>query len=280
MKEAENTDSVFQMNDHMNIPSGNNVSERQTQIEDLVRQRGFCSIDSLADHFQVSPQTIRRDVNQLCSRGIAQRRHGGVQRFSGAANLAYARRQILQVGSKNAIADCVCDHIPDGASLAIGIGTTPEIVARRLLGHRNLRIFTNNLNVAMIVCANPTFEVTIAGGRLRNEDRDAVGSNAEALFSAYKVDIGIYGVAGVDDDGTLLDFYEEEVAGRQAIRRCSRTTFLVLDHTKFDRTAHVRGGHLTESTKVFCDRLPSPRIIRMLSSSEATLVVPEGNRQT
>ena len=259
----------------MNISTDLIVSERQAQIEDLIRQRGFCSIDSLADHFQVSPQTIRRDVNQLCSRGIAQRRHGGVQRFTGGANLSYDRRQILQAGSKNGIADCVCDHVPDGASLAIGIGTTPEIVARRLIGHRNLRIFTNNLNVAMIVCANPTFEVTIAGGRLRNEDRDAVGPGAEVLFSAYKVDIGIYGVAGVDADGTLLDFYEEEVAARQAIRRCSRTTFLVLDHTKFGRTAHVRGGHLTESTKVFCDRSPSPEIVAMLAASEAALIVPE-----
>jgi DeoR family glycerol-3-phosphate regulon repressor len=187
--------------------------------------------------------------------------------------MAYAWRRILGNDAKQAIAREVGRHVPNGVSVAFSIGTTSEIVSKALLSHEYLRIFTNNLNIAMLACTNPTFEVTIAGGRLRNEDRDVMGSGMETLFKAYKVDIGIYGVAGVDEDGTLLDFYEEEVRARQIIRENSRKVFLVLDHTKFGRAAHVRGGKIDEATKVFCDRTPPASICAILEGSGAQLIV-------
>ena len=87
------------------------------------------------------------------------------------------------------------------------------------------------------------------------------------------VDIGIFGVAGVGEDGTLLDFYEEEVRARQLIRENSRSTFLVLDRSKFHRNAYVRGGHISEATKVFCDARPPESIIDMLRDSGSKLVI-------
>lgn len=101
----------------------------------------------------------------------------------------------------------------------------------------------------------------------------------EALFSAYKVDIGIYGVAGVDEDGTLLDFYQEEVRARQMIRENCRSAFLVLDHTKFGRAAHVRGGKINEATKIFCYPTPPPpaAVLSIVAQSGAQLIVCKGD---
>ena len=121
------------------------------------------------------------------------------------------------------------EYVPDGSSLAFSIGTTPQVVAEGLLRHENLRIFTNNLNIAMLACENASFEVNIVGGRIRNSDRDVLGPGMDEFLSSYMVDIGVYGVAGVAEDGTLLDFYEEEVQARRLIRDNSRSTFLVLD---------------------------------------------------
>lgn len=253
------------------------LSERQAQIAEMVRQQDFIRVEDLARHFQVTPQTIRRDLNLLCERGIARRLHGGVQRMNIPGNVAYAWRQTLNIEAKTAIAREVARHVPNGVSLAFSIGTTPEIVSKALLDHQLLRIFTNNLNIAMLACTNPTFEVTVAGGRLRNEDRDVVGAGMEALFGAYKVDIGIYGVAGVDEDGTLLDFYEEEVRARQMIRQNSRSAYLVLDHTKVGRAAHVRGGRIDEATTIFCDRTPPAAIVSMVEQSGARLILCKGD---
>jgi len=249
------------------------LSERQAQIADLVREEGFLGVDNLANRYNVTSQTIRRDLTIICDCGLGRRRHGGVERISGSGNLSYRSRQILARGAKEKIADKVREHVPHHTTLAFSIGTTPEIVAAALLKHESLRIFTHNLNIAMLACSNPSFEVHIAGGRVRNNDCDVLGKGMETLLSSYIFDIGIYGVAGVDEDGTLLDFTDEEVQARQLIHKNSRKTFLVLDHTKFSRAAHVRGGQIGEATKVFCDEKPPTRIMEILDKSGSELIL-------
>ena len=255
------------------------LSERQVQIAELVRDEGFLTVDVLAEKFRLTTQTIRRDLNALCDHSLVRRRHGGVEPPPETGNLAYGSRQILARREKQAIAREVAKHVPNGASLTFSIGTTPELVAEALLHHEGLRVFTNNLNIAMLACSNPEFEVLIAGGRLRNSDRDILGTGIEGFFASYMVDIGIFGVAGVGENGTLLDFYEGEVRARQLIRENSRSTFLVLDHSKFHRTAHVRGGDIREVTKVFCDAPPPDRIVEMLAESGSELVICGGGEE-
>ena len=249
------------------------LSERQVEITERLREQGFLAVETLAEDFRVTTQTIRRDLTTLCDHGLARRRHGGIELPPGGGNLAYVSRQILARGAKQAIAQEVARHIPDYASVAISIGTTPEVVATALLQHKGLRIFTNNLNVALLACTNPTFEVNIAGGRIRNSDNDILGPDIENFFSSYIFDFGIYGVAGVGDRGTLLDFYDEEVRARRLIHDNSRANFLVLDHSKFGRTAHVRGGQIGEASKVFCDAPPPNAIVEALEKSGSQLVI-------
>ena len=256
------------------------LSERQVQIAELVREQGFLTVDALADRFGLTAQTIRRDLNTLCDHSIVRRRHGGVEQPPEVGNLAYVSRRILARQAKQRIAWQAARRIPNGASLTFSIGTTPELVAEALLRHEELRVFTNNLNVAILACTNPSFEVFIAGGRLRNSDRDILGKGMEEFLSSYIVDIGIYGVAGVDQDGTLLDFYEEEVRARHLIRENSRANFLVLDRSKFDRNAYVRAGHITEATAVFCDSQPPRAIVEMLRESGTELVICGDGGQT
>jgi DeoR family transcriptional regulator, glycerol-3-phosphate regulon repressor len=240
------------------------ISKRQAEIADLVQKAGFASVEELAERFEVTTQTIRRDVNGLCEQGILRRTHGGVEPPAPASNIHYSTRQILNLSGKQVIAKLVAEKIENNQSIAFSIGTTPEIVMQALISHEKLAIFTNNLNVAFTASINPSHQVTIAGGRLRHGDRDVLGSSAQAFFSNYKVDVGVFGVAGVDEDGTLLDFHEDEVAARQSILANSRKSYLVLDHSKFGRSAHVRGGNLSDVDAVFTDRPVSPQIQELL----------------
>ncbi|GGB33406.1 DeoR family transcriptional regulator [Roseibium aquae] len=251
------------------------ITKRQAEIADLVHTSGFASVEDLAERFEVTTQTIRRDVNGLCELGILRRTHGGVEPPAQPANIHYSTRQILNLPEKRKIADLLAQDIYSGQSLAFSIGTTPEIVMQALVQHENLSIFTNNLNVAFTASSNPTFQVTIAGGRLRHGDRDILGSGTQDFFARYKVDVGIFGVAGVDEDGTLLDFHEDEVAARQSILANCRQSFLVLDRTKFGRSAHVRGGHITEVSAVFSDQPLPAGIARLLNPGETRVKVAQ-----
>ena len=253
----------------------NEISERQSEIAELVRADGFAGIDQLAERFEVTTQTIRKDVNQLCELGFVRRVHGGVQRAV-AGNLQYRTRRVLRLSAKRKVAAAVAREIPNGASIAVSIGTTPETVIAALAQHRNLKIYTNNLHVAMVANEIDTVEVTIPGGAVRKGDGDIVGRSAVEFFSSYKVDYGIFGVAAVDEDGDLLDFHEEEVEARQAILRNCRQTFLVLDGMKFERKAHVRGGHITDVDRVFCDAPPPARIADRLDASRVPLTLCVG----
>lgn len=90
----------------------------------------------------------------MAEEGLIARYHGGAASVSTTENTAYQDRQVLNLGSKREIAKLVAEHIPEGASLFINIGTTNEEVAHALSGHKSLKIITNNLHVAEICAAN------------------------------------------------------------------------------------------------------------------------------
>jgi DeoR family glycerol-3-phosphate regulon repressor len=249
------------------------VDDRGRAIVELVRSTGFQAIDALAVQFGVTPQTIRRDVNLLCDRGLLRRRHGGVELPPEGENLAYPARQVLNIDAKRRIAQRVAREVPAGASLFFGIGTTAEQCALALLDHPNLRVMTNNLNVALALSRNPSCEITIAGGRMRNLDRAVVASEAHGFFAGFAVDIGIYGIGGVAEDGTLLDFSADEIAMCRTLTRHCRQRFLVLDHSKFGRGATVRGGRITEASAVFTDGPVPAAIAATLEAAGVRLVV-------
>ncbi|HLS67859.1 MAG TPA: DeoR family transcriptional regulator [Kiloniellales bacterium] len=255
------------------------LSERQNAIVELIRREGYQAIEALAEHFGVTPQTIRRDVNLLCEARLLRRLHGGAELLSGAENLPYDTRRITHLEAKRRIAERVRSLIPNHASLFIGIGTTLEQVALALADHDDLQVVTNNLNAAMALSTNRSHRIIVAGGKLRLPDRDLLGEEVEALFSGYKVDYGVFGVGGIDEDGTLLDFDPAEVRAREALMANCRKRLLVADATKFGRNATVRGGCITAIDGFITDRPPPEPVAQRLQAAGVKLelaVTPEG----
>ena len=238
---------------------------------DLVRREGFVAVDQAASHFDVTQQTIRRDLGTLCDAGLLRRYHGGVSLPSSVENLAYAARQGLLQAEKQRIASLLAEHIPDDASLFINLGTTNEDVARALLTHKNLRIITNNLNVAIMLSNNPSFEVIVAGGVVRGRDHGVTGEATIELIRQFKVDFGIVGISGIDLDGTLLDFDFQEVRVAQAIIEHSRQVYLAADHSKIGRNALVRLGPIARIDAWFTDRAPPDPLMLVLERAETQL---------
>lgn len=250
------------------------LSHRRRRILELTRQRGFVSIEGLAEHFSVTPQTIRRDINALCAQDLLRRYHGGAGLPSSVENEPYPTRRVMQLEEKRQIAELVAEVVPDRGSLFLNIGTTTEAVARALVRREGLRVITNNLNVAATLSDNPGFEVIVAGGLVRSRDRGIVGEAAIDLIRQFKVDIGIIGISGIDLDGSLLDFDYREVRVAQAIIGNSRKVFLVADHTKFGRNALVRLGHVSQVGTLFTDRQPPPDMAQMLREAGVEVRYP------
>lgn len=256
--------------------TGTILNRRQEEIVALVRREGFLTVEVLAERFDVTPQTIRRDLGALCDAGLLRRYHGGVSLPSSVENLAYTARQGLQQLEKQRIARLLAEHIPDQASLFINLGTTNEDVARALMHHTGLRVITNNLNVAIMMSDNPTFEVIVAGGVVRGRDHGVTGEATIELIRQFKVDFGIIGISGIDMDGTLLDFDYREVRVTQAIIEHSRQVYLAADHSKLGRNALVRLGPISRVNAWFTDREPPKGLLDVLSEAGTHVyVAPE-----
>ncbi|PJG83691.1 DeoR/GlpR family transcriptional regulator [Caviibacterium pharyngocola] len=247
-------------------------SIRHKKIIELVKQRGYLSTDDLVNLLGVSPQTIRRDLNELAENNLISRHHGGAASPSTSENSDYIERKQFFSLEKRLIAQAVAKTIPNGSSLFIDIGTTPEAVASALLEHQNLRIVTNNLNAAYILMQNKTFDITLAGGSLR-QDGGIIGEATVAFIGQFRLDYGILGISSIDTDGSLLDYDYHEVQVKRAIIESSRNTILVTDHSKFSRRAMVRLGSLTEVEYLFTDSAPPPAITELMQGSNLKIQI-------
>ncbi len=222
------------------------LSHRQNEILNLARAFGRVMVEDLARRFEVSAQTIRKDLNDLCDQRSLTRIHGGAIIASGVENLAYEARRFVAAEEKKAIGAAAAAKIPNGCSLFINIGTTTEEVASALTSHEDLLVITNNLNVAMLLYRHPRIEVIVAGGAVRRADGAVIGSTAISLIGQFKVDYAIIGASAIDEEGALLDFDYREVQAAQAIIANARSVMLVADSTKLRRSAPVRIAHISQ----------------------------------
>jgi len=249
---------------------------RRAEIVALVQRQGFVTIEALAQEFEVTPQTIRRDINELAEEGILQRYHGGAALPSSVQNIAYSSRQVLHLEAKQRIARAVATQVPDNASLIINIGTTNEEIAKALMRHRGLSVITNNLNVANLMAENEDFQVIVAGGIVRARDRGIVGEATIDSISQFRVDIAVIGISAIDPDGTLLDFDYREVRVAQTIIGHARQVYLAADASKFGRPAMARMGDMSQIDIFFTDQPPPPELLPVLESAGTRLVVADG----
>ena len=127
-------------------------------------------------------------------------------------------------------------------------------VAYALRGKRGVLVITNNINVVNILRGAPDMEVIVAGGVVRPTDGGVVGEVTVDFIRQFKMDYAIIGVSAIDEDGSLLDFDYREVKVAQAIIENARHTILVADSTKYERSAPVRIGHISQLSDFVTDQ--------------------------
>jgi DeoR family glycerol-3-phosphate regulon repressor len=251
------------------------LSSRQQGIFALARAQGRVTVDDLATQFDVTPQTIRKDLNELCEQRLMSRVHGGAIVSSGVENVAYEARRFIAQSEKRAIGAAAAQLIPNNSSLFINVGTTTEEFARSLDAHEDLVVITNNLTVANLLYRHPSIEVIVAGGPVRRADGAVIGSAAVDLVRQFKVDFAVIGASAIEEDGSLLDFDYREVRVARTIIENARRTVLLCDRLKFGRAAPVRIGHMSEIDTFITDVASPP--LRKVCSEHGVRVVEVGS---
>jgi DeoR family glycerol-3-phosphate regulon repressor len=251
------------------------LNDRQNAILELLRSEGKVEVDDLSSHFSVTTQTIRRDLTELCERGLAPRTHGGARKLVSASSFGYEDRRQRHAGEKELIGQRAAGLIPDGASVILNIGTTTEQVAAALATHSDLTVISNNVNVIHILRGARLKSLVIAGGSVRMSDGAVVGAEAVEFIERFKADFAVIGTSSMDEDGAILDFDEREVAVARAILRNARTNILVADHSKFERAAPFRICEVADLDYVITDHMPSQSFVDAAHAGGTKLVVLE-----
>lgn len=257
---------------------GAKISARQQAIVQVVRERGFATIETMADDFGVSAQTIRRDIIELSQKNLLERYHGGAGLPTGRDRLAYTSRRVRNAAEKRRIAAMVAAQIPNGASLFIDIGTTTEAVAEALVGHQDLRVITNHIGVVTLFCERTDFEVMLPGGLVRNRDRAITGEATSEFLRRFRVEFGIFGIGAIDREGHLLDYDYRDVQVSRTAMEVARKRFAVIDSSKFLGDAMMHLAHVAEIDALFTDAPPPETIAAQLAQHNVSLFVapPEG----
>ena len=241
----------------------------------MVLERGTVSVDALADTLAVSTQTIRRDIDKLCEGDSLRRRHGRVELDEEYLNTPFDQRAGMNLSGKRDIGEAAALLIPDGSTIFLSIGSTPLSVARALRQRKGLTVITNNLTAAMALSDEVTNRIILPGGELRLPDRDILGDEVLGFFERYRAEFGIFSVAGVATDGSLLEFHSAEVSVRERIRENAKVSMLVLDQTKFGRLAPAAGENIRDVDHIILDKMPNANFAFILQRLGDKLILTE-----
>ncbi len=235
------------------------LSRRQKQIMDRLHEsNGVVSSADITSSFNVTVQTIRKDLNGLSELGLVRRVHGGISLPNANPNQSFSNRTVMNLAAKRKIARKVVGLFPENTSIFLGIGTTPQQVAQALLDHPGLTVVTNNINVALTLCNNDNVQTFLAGGMVRNHDQDTMGLDTTAFMSKFNIQYGVFGVGGLNQKGQLLDFSPKESSVSRIIIENSESRVLVADHSKLDRYAPIITGSLSDADFLVMDIISEP----------------------
>ncbi len=251
------------------------LTTRQQWILRHIQDRGFATIEAMAEEISVSAQTVRRELIELERRNYLIRFHGGAGLRQDLFRIGYAQKISTSLEGKQRIAAAVAEMIPSGASVYLDVGSTVECVARALARHHSLHVVTPSVAVAMIFSTEPHIDTFVTGGSLRGANGALVGSHAIRTLAGFHFDFAVSSFGGFDPEGQPTDFDPEKIALRQvAFDKASRRIGMA-DATKFDKTALRRmlGEH--HLTDLVADAEPPVHIRVAVAQAGGRLVVAD-----
>lgn len=229
-------------------------SDRQRTIIDKVRTTGFVTIEALSAEFDVSTQTIRRDIIALAEQGYLQRFHGGagpVESY-GAARLDYGVKRDMARTEKRRVGRLAAEAIPDGASLFLDVGTTIEACAEALAPRGGFRIFTNSIRTAMVFDPKQ-HAVQVLGGRVGGRDGSLVGEEVVSRLAGLTLDYALIACSAIDGNGRVMDFDLSKIEIKKTAMSVSGQCFLLATRSKYQRTALASIAPLASFDCVFSE---------------------------
>ncbi|UWQ15365.1 DeoR/GlpR family DNA-binding transcription regulator [Aliiroseovarius sp. M344] len=238
-----------------------------------LQAKGRALVDDLAELFEATPQTIRKDLNALAEVNQIARFHGGAALVGGTEYAGFAVRQDVAREEKEHIGRATAALIPNDSSLIINAGTTTAAVARNLSHHVGIKAVTDSVTLASEIRDFAGVEVMVPAGVVRKSDGAILGEAAVDFIRQFRVDTAVIGAAAIAEDGSLLDYDLREASLVRAIIENARNVILTADGTKFGRAAPVCIGKLEQIDTLVIDKSCPQALAEMCVAKSVRLVL-------
>ncbi len=229
--------------------------ERQKKILQILHKDGFVKVTNLSVEYDVSEETIRRDLQKLESDGHLYRTYGGAY-LSQVVNpdLPVSFREEVLVESKSNIAQICTGLIDERDTVILDASTTALHIAQKLNGFQRLTVITNSIKIVSALAENSGIKVLCCGGTLRTPSMSFVGQESLRYLDNYYADKAFVSCTSIDKLKGITDTNEMEAQVRQKMFNRASTRILIADTTKFNSTSFAVILPLSEINMVVTDR--------------------------
>ena len=228
--------------------------ERKNEILAILQKEQRVLVSELSQRYEVTDETIRRDLEKLESEGYVKRTYGGAVLNKGISlDMPLRIREKTNRREKQIIARLVAEQVEEGDSIMLDASSTSLMIARELKEMNKLTVVTSSVEVLIEFAGHEGIRVISTGGTLRDSSLSLVGTAAQRVLRDYNVDKAVISCKGIHMEKGVTDSSEAEADMKNTMRSCARQTILAVDSSKFDHVSFVRFMELGKGDKVVTD---------------------------
>lgn len=252
------------------------VQERQQRIIELLKKENACTVNDLSIAFEVSKDTIRRDLKHLAEIGAIERTHGGAIRKRGVSFYPpIKQRESVQVEEKQAIGKLAATLVEEGDALFIDSGTTTAQLVKHL-DKGNLTVVTNAVNLLTYLIDSPYIkELVLTGGKLEMDGLYLAGFEAENQITRYNCDKLFLSTNGVSFKYGITSPSRDEAQVKRGMIEAAKQVILLTDHSKFGERGLITFADVSELDIVVTDWQVDGRIISGLREKGVEVIIAD-----
>lgn len=221
--------------------------ERRNKILAMLQRDSRVVVSDLSTSFNVTEETIRRDLEKLEKEGYAKKTYGGaIINESLNVDLPYTVRKKANVSNKQYIAEIISSMIEDGDHIMMDASSTAVYVAKHLKNKKNITIITNSIEILLELSEVAGWKVLSTGGTLREGSLSLVGYQAEKMITNYHVDKAIISCKGIDMEKGITDSNEMDAQIKKLMLESANIKILAADNSKFNKISFTKIGDLSD----------------------------------
>lgn len=247
--------------------------ERRQRIMDILAQENRVYVAKLAEAFQVTEETVRRDLEKLEQKNLLHRSYGGaVLAESTSEDVSFVKRSGQNRAGKQKIAGVACALLHEGDTIMVDSSTTCQTLLQRLEKTPGITVITNSIRL-MYAFRVSSFRMVCSGGNFRASSCSLTGAAATRMLADYHADYAIMSCKALALSRGLMESNDSESEVKQVMMRQARHVILLADHSKFDKTALVRFGDIDALSHLVTDEPPGAAWEKALAEHQVKLLV-------